>query len=177
MATKKWPFYLSPLCCSFPVDYTILVFMTTLHSSTLCNLFQAWWGRERHVRGHHLFSSILGNWLAMVILKTLCFLDYNPWCSVHVLWLFYIVFPFLCCMLFVCKMYITFDRKKKVSHVLGNLYCVCSSRAICLGKLGPSPLISLEFSIFIFLTSVCSWHLPKMGSMNYFGQVAGDIAK
>ena len=65
LATKKWPFYLSPLCCSFPVDYTILVFMTTLHSSTLCNLFQAWWGRERHMRGHHLFSSILGNWLAI----------------------------------------------------------------------------------------------------------------
>ena len=42
-------------------------------------------------------------------------------------------------------------------------------------KLGPSPLISLEFSMFIFSTSVYFNFLSKMGSMNYFGLGVQEI--
>ena len=44
-----------------------------------------------------------------------------------------------------------------------------------LGKLGPSPLISLEFLIFIISTSACLNLLSKMGSMNYFGSVVQEV--
>ena len=42
-------------------------------------------------------------------------------------------------------------------------------------KLGSSPLISLEFSIFIISTSACLNLLSKMGSINYFGKLVQEI--
>ena len=70
------------------------------------------------------------------------------------LWSFYIVYSFSCCMLFVCKIYITFDRKKKtVTESPCNIFVYLSVNLL-LGNIRMS-LLMLRNWILLIITSKC----------------------
>ena len=69
------------------------------------------------------------------------------------LWSFYIVYSFSCRMLFVCKIYITFDRKKTVTESPCNIFVYLSVNLL-LGNIRMS-LLMLRNWILLIITSKC----------------------